>query len=200
MDAIAHKVKNILTNYFAEDEIKLDNEPNGRVSGFIVSKKFLGMDDLKRQVLISGLLRNNISKQERERILGFFPFTPEEYRAYRAPSLLLAFKDDLDDQVRHRARGNGNKDSTVFKRKIKSIMTEHFQPTMLELEQHDEFRLHGFIASAKFEGQGDLARQTQIWKVLRKNLTKAEQRKILGFLAYTPGEYEAYNEPIETSA
>ncbi|MEK7729958.1 MAG: hypothetical protein AAB354_16235 [candidate division KSB1 bacterium] len=87
----------------------------------------------------------------------------------------------------------------AFEEKLRRIMTEHFRPTMLKLEEHDEFRLHGFIASDKFEGQGDLARQTQIWKVLRKNLSKAEQRKILGFLAYTPGEYVAYNEPIETS-
>ncbi|NUO82648.1 hypothetical protein HUU05_21460 [candidate division KSB1 bacterium] len=87
-----------------------------------------------------------------------------------------------------------------FEEKIVAIMTEHFKPTMLELEQHDEFRIHGFIASAKFENQEHLVRQKQIWKVLRKNSTKAEQKKILGFLAYTPAEYEAYNEPISTSA
>ncbi len=86
-----------------------------------------------------------------------------------------------------------------FEEKIMAIMAEHFQPTVLELEQHDEFRIHGVVASAKFENQGHLDRQIRIWKVLRKNLTKAEQKKILGFLAYTPAEYDAYNEPISTS-
>ncbi len=87
-----------------------------------------------------------------------------------------------------------------FEEKVIKTLTEHFKPTMLELEPHDEFRLHVFIASDKFENQGDLDRQAQIWKVLRKNLTKAEQKKIVWFSAYTPAEYEAYNEPLSTSA
>ncbi|MEK7729961.1 MAG: hypothetical protein AAB354_16250 [candidate division KSB1 bacterium] len=88
----------------------------------------------------------------------------------------------------------------TFDEKIKKLVTKHFTPKALAVEQYDEFQLNGVIVSRKFEGLDHFARQTQIWKVLRKNLTKAEQKKILGFLAYPPCEYEAYNAPLETSA
>jgi acid stress-induced BolA-like protein IbaG/YrbA len=88
----------------------------------------------------------------------------------------------------------------LFEEKTKRILIEHFNPTVLIFEPHDEFRFHVFIASDKFEAQGDFDRQTRIWKVLKKNLTKAEQKKIVRFSAYTPGEYEAYSAPLETSA
>jgi stress-induced morphogen len=83
----------------------------------------------------------------------------------------------------------------AFDEKIKKLVTKHFKPHELTMEQYDEYQLNGVIVSKKFEGLDHFDRQKQVWKVLRKNLTKAEQRKILGFLAYTPGEYEAYNAP-----
>lgn len=88
----------------------------------------------------------------------------------------------------------------AFDGKVKKLVTRHFKPSELAVEQYDEHQLNGVIVSRKFEGLDHFDRQTQIWKVLRKNLTKAERRKILGFLAYTPGEYEADSAPLETSA
>ena len=77
---------------------------------------------------------------------------------------------------------------------------KHFKPSELAVGQYDEFQLNGVIVSRKFEGLDHFDRQTQVWKVLRKNLIKAERKKIVGFLAYTLGEYEAYSAPLETSA
>ena len=88
----------------------------------------------------------------------------------------------------------------AFEGKVKKLVMKHFKPSELAVGQYDEYQLNGVIVSKKFESLDHFDRQTQIWKMLRKNLTKAEQRKILGFLAYTPGEYEAYNEPLSTSA
>ncbi|NUO82649.1 hypothetical protein HUU05_21465 [candidate division KSB1 bacterium] len=87
METLEQKVKRILAEYFDENEIQLDDNPDRRVSGFIISPKFLDVDDFERQTKISGLLRKNLSVPEQKRVIGLFPFTPEEYQAYREPSL-----------------------------------------------------------------------------------------------------------------
>ncbi len=87
METLEQKVKRILVEYFDENEIQFDDNPDGRVSGFIISEKFLDVDDLERQIKISGILRKSLSVPEQKKVMGFFPFTPEEYQAYREPSL-----------------------------------------------------------------------------------------------------------------
>ncbi len=88
----------------------------------------------------------------------------------------------------------------TLRQKVKSVLAKHFEPDKLRIEKHDERRIRGFIVSSRFAGLDDLDRQTMIEKILKKTLSEAEQARILLFQAYTPGEYEAYNEPISTSA
>jgi len=73
--------------HFDVKEIKLEKNFDGRVSAIIVSKKFVAVDDLKRQQVIWDLLRNNLSAEERKKIIGFLAFTPAEYKVYCTPSL-----------------------------------------------------------------------------------------------------------------
>lgn len=82
MDTIEQKVREVLKRRFSDEEIRFDHEPGERVSGFIVSDKFLDMDHLSRQKLISGLLFTYLTKEERRHVLGFLAFTPEEEQFY----------------------------------------------------------------------------------------------------------------------
>jgi acid stress-induced BolA-like protein IbaG/YrbA len=82
MDTIEQKVREVLKIRFSDQEIRFDHEPGERVSGFIVSDKFLDMDHPSRQKLISSLLFTYLTKEERHRVLGFLAFTPEEEQAY----------------------------------------------------------------------------------------------------------------------
>jgi acid stress-induced BolA-like protein IbaG/YrbA len=83
--SIEEKVKSLLTKHFDENEIIFEDNPDGRVSGIIVSEKFEDMDDLQRQKIIWGLLRNEISKVERWQIIGFIAATPAEYKCLLVP-------------------------------------------------------------------------------------------------------------------
>lgn len=86
-----------------------------------------------------------------------------------------------------------------FREKVKSIIADSLEPEKLRMEKHDERRIRGFIVSKKFEGLDEFERQAIIEKALKTKLNKTEQTKVLLFLAYTPGEYEAYSAPFETT-
>jgi acid stress-induced BolA-like protein IbaG/YrbA len=87
MAPIEQKVRKILSEYFEQDEIQFETNPDDRVSGFIISEKFADMDDFNRQSHIWSLLRKNMSKPEQAIVIGFIAFTPAEFEAYREPSL-----------------------------------------------------------------------------------------------------------------
>ncbi|MGH7597489.1 MAG: hypothetical protein ACREOI_14135 [bacterium] len=87
MENFEQKIKDILLELFAEHELQVETEPDGRVSGFIISDKFMDMDHLARQRKIWGLLRKKLTKTEQMKILGFVAFTPAEHEAYSEPSL-----------------------------------------------------------------------------------------------------------------
>lgn len=82
MDKLKEKVKNSFLEFFTERELQFEDNPDGRVSGFIISKKFVEMDELARQNKIWGLLRTNLKMTERSKVIGFITFTPREYKAY----------------------------------------------------------------------------------------------------------------------
>ena len=71
MEAFKKKIKESLLELFAEQELQLETEPDGRVSGFIISDKFMDMDHLARQRKIWALLRKRLTKTEQMKILGF---------------------------------------------------------------------------------------------------------------------------------
>lgn len=82
MDKLRKKVKNSLLEFFTENELLFEENPDGRVSGFIVSKKFTDLDELARQRKIWELLQKNLTQSERSKIIGFITFTPREHKAY----------------------------------------------------------------------------------------------------------------------
>ncbi len=87
MAPIEQKVREIFSKHFERDEIQFETNPDDRVSGFIISEKFIDMDDFNRQSHLWNLLRKNMSKSEQAKVIGFIAFTPDEYEAYREPSL-----------------------------------------------------------------------------------------------------------------
>jgi len=82
MDKLKEKVKISLLEFFTERELQFEENPDGRVSGFIISKKFVEMDELARQKKIWELLRKKLKEAERTKVIGFITFTPREYKAY----------------------------------------------------------------------------------------------------------------------
>ena len=82
-----------------------------------------------------------------------------------------------------------------IEQKVKNILLESFDEDELQLEMNENGLLAGFIISSQFDDLDDLTRQKKIWNLLRKKITKSERGEILGFIAFTPAEYEAYSEP-----
>jgi stress-induced morphogen len=82
METIEQKVKDILKLEFTDEEIQFDHNPEERISGFIVSEKFEGLDSEARHEMIWSRLRNHLSSEERRQVLGFLAFTPAEMQAY----------------------------------------------------------------------------------------------------------------------
>jgi acid stress-induced BolA-like protein IbaG/YrbA len=82
MATIEQKVKELLQLQFREDEIQFDHEAGERISGFIVSEKFEGLDSEARHEMIWRDLRANLTSEERRQVLGFLAFTPAEDKVY----------------------------------------------------------------------------------------------------------------------
>jgi hypothetical protein len=82
MDKLKSKVKTSLLEFFKENELLFEENPDGRVSGFIVSRKFIDMDELARQRKIWELLQKRLTPSERSKVIGFITFTPREHKAY----------------------------------------------------------------------------------------------------------------------
>jgi hypothetical protein len=82
MGAIEQKIIDIGKKQFADVEIRFDHEPDERISGFIISEKFSNMDHEARQGAVWKLLRAHLTPDERQQVLGFLIYTPEEVQAY----------------------------------------------------------------------------------------------------------------------
>jgi len=82
MGTIEQKIIDILKSQFADVEIRFDHEPDERISGFIISKKFINMDHEARQGTVWKPLRSRLTPDEKQQVLGFLIYTPDEVRAY----------------------------------------------------------------------------------------------------------------------
>jgi hypothetical protein len=78
METIMNRVQKILQMEFSPREIRLKSAGRGRVSGWIISKSFDDLTDDERYQKVWRLLDAYLSKKDRERIMGFFTFTPLE--------------------------------------------------------------------------------------------------------------------------
>jgi len=82
METLERKVRNILKQQFSDEEIRFDHKPGERVSGFIISRKFEGLDSEARHEMIWRLLRAHLTSEERQQVLGFLDYTPAEEKFY----------------------------------------------------------------------------------------------------------------------
>ena len=82
MATIEQIVRELLKLQFREDEIQFDHEPGERISGFIISSKFEGLDSEARHEMIWRDLSARLTLEERRQVLGFLAFTPAEDKAY----------------------------------------------------------------------------------------------------------------------
>jgi len=82
MGQLEQKIIDVIRAQFADAEIRYDHEPDERISGFIISEKFLDMDHEARQGTVWKLLRSRLTPDEKQQVLGFLIYTPEEVQAY----------------------------------------------------------------------------------------------------------------------
>jgi hypothetical protein len=78
METIVTRVQKVLQMEFSPREIRLESAGRGKVSGWIISKSFDELTDDERYQKVWRLLDAYLSKKDRDRILGFFTFTPLE--------------------------------------------------------------------------------------------------------------------------
>lgn len=82
----------------------------------------------------------------------------------------------------------------TIEEKVKKILAEYFEENGIQLESTPEGNISGFIVSEKFSEVEGVNRQKLIRSLLRKNLGAPEQKRVLGFFAMTPLEYQGYRE------
>jgi hypothetical protein len=82
MEVLERKVRTVLNMKFTDEEIRFDHDPGERISGFIVSDKFLDMDHETRQDLLWELFGTHLTPEEQQQVLGFFALTTHENQAY----------------------------------------------------------------------------------------------------------------------
>ncbi len=81
-------------------------------------------------------------------------------------------------------------DWELFVRRVKTLLNDEFHDAdALKFEvSEDGEKISGYVVSREFAGMEDADRQDRVWDVLEKNLSPAEQSRILSVLAYTPDE------------
>jgi hypothetical protein len=78
MEAIITRVQKALRKEFSPREIFLNPVGRGKFSGWIISKSFDKLTDDERHRKVWRLIKANLTDRDRNRILGFFTFTPVE--------------------------------------------------------------------------------------------------------------------------
>ncbi len=77
METIVTRVQKVLRREFTPREIRLKPAGRGKLSGWIISKSFDELTDEERQRKVWKLFEA-LNEKDRNRILGFFTFTPLE--------------------------------------------------------------------------------------------------------------------------
>ena len=79
------RIKKVLTKEFSPTGIRLERSPNGKISGWVISKSFEGQPAIDRQHRIWRLLDANLDPKDKERIVMIFTITPLERKESFAP-------------------------------------------------------------------------------------------------------------------
>jgi stress-induced morphogen len=115
METLMTRVEKILRKEFSPREIRLKAADRGRLEGLIISKSFDKLTDKERQRKVWRLLETNLSAKDRNRILGFFTFTPldekwvfdgsyDKFEADLKKKSLAAKKQTIGKRTNGRAR------------------------------------------------------------------------------------------------
>ncbi len=80
METIITRVQKVLQKEFSPLEIRVESAGRGKVDGWIISKSFDELNDDERYQKVWNLIKANLTERDRNRILGFFLFTPLEER------------------------------------------------------------------------------------------------------------------------
>ena len=78
MEPIITRVQKALRKEFSPREIRLNHVGRGKYSGWIISKSFDALNDDERYEKVRKLVEAYLTEKDRNRILGFFLFTPLE--------------------------------------------------------------------------------------------------------------------------
>jgi hypothetical protein len=78
------RVKTLLNDEFPDaDALKFElSEDGDKISGYIVSREFAGMEDADRQDRVWDVLEKILSPSEQSRILSVLAYTPEDRPAH----------------------------------------------------------------------------------------------------------------------
>ncbi|HTK78213.1 MAG TPA: hypothetical protein VL371_23300 [Gemmataceae bacterium] len=78
-----------------------------------------------------------------------------------------------------------------FIRQVTDLLRQHFPDSDLEFERAGPQRIGGLLAWSGFTGVEQIARQRQVWQVLRAGLSPEDQLRISAVLTLTPEEMAA---------
>ena len=80
MAELINRLTDILATAFTGAQIELEPvAPAQKVAGFLVWSGFVGMEQLKRQDRLWGVLKKGLSKNEQLQITAILTVTPEEW-------------------------------------------------------------------------------------------------------------------------
>lgn len=72
------KLTRILSERFKDAEVKLERSGPTKVGGFLIWKKFVGVEQIKRQERLWKVLEKKLTKDEQLQITVILTATPEE--------------------------------------------------------------------------------------------------------------------------
>jgi len=78
METIMTRIQKVLLKEFSPREIRLKPAGRGKLSGWIISKSFGDLTEAERYQKVTKLFDAYLHEKDRNRILGFFTFTPQE--------------------------------------------------------------------------------------------------------------------------
>jgi hypothetical protein len=107
------RVQKVLQMEFSPREIRLESAGRGKVSGWIISKSFDELTDEERSQKVWRLLDAYLSKKDRDRIFGFFTFTPLEEKMISDENfdILSASSKKKSSSARKKATNSGGRNS-----------------------------------------------------------------------------------------
>ena len=68
----------ILSKSFKDAEVKLEGSSPSKVAGFLIWKKFEGVEQIKRQEMLDKVLKEHLTKEQLLKITAILTVTPTE--------------------------------------------------------------------------------------------------------------------------